>query len=344
MRAAGARQPALMAAATTYVTSLNRLELDGQDAGLLRSVEGGEPYGEVVQEGATTPGAVVGKRLGPVHYADIAIECSLTPSAPLANWIGATLGRRAPRHDGAIVELDRNYDEVSRLVFHHAVIHEIEFPALDAADTQQGYLTLRIAPESTRRHAGSGTWQAIGSDKSPVARDKGPRTCDFQLKVDGLTGSFVSKVHPLVVRQLLTESLAEDGSPRLTPGGLEIPDLVVTLREATDWYAWRDAFMVDRTGAERTGTLEYLAQDMKKVLARIAFSGMGIHSLVAERIEEGAAAPRRLRASMYCENLSYGLPLAMSTTSTAMEPTAPSRVAVIAPLASRRPFALTELA
>jgi hypothetical protein len=328
-------------ATTTYVTSVNRLEVDGQDAGLVRSVEGGAPYGEVVKEVATTPGAAVGKRLGAVHYADIAVECSLSPSAPLANWIAATLGGSAPRHDGAIIEVDQAYSEVSRLAFHNALIREIEFPALDATDTQQAYLTLRIAPESTRRQPGSGARQAIASPMG--ARATVQRTSDFQLNVDGLTGSVVSKVDPLVVRQLLTEPLAEDRIPRLTPAGLEIPDLVVTLREAADWYAWRDAFMVDGTGAERGGTLEYVTQDMRTVRARIAFSGLGIHSLVAERIEEGAAGPRRLRAAMYCENLSYGPPVAAPTTSTE-EPAAPSRVEVIAPLASRRPFALTQLA
>jgi hypothetical protein len=122
----------------------------------------------------------------------------------------------------------------------------------------------------------------------------------------------------------------------------------VTLREAADWYAWRDAFIVAGTGAERTGTLEYLAQDLKQVLARIEFSGLGIHSLVAERAEGDAAGPRRIRVSMYCESLSYGSPVAASSTSStsiADGPTPPSRVDVIAPLASRRrPFALTERA
>ena len=80
--------------AVTHLPSHIRLELDGQDAGPLGSVEGGEPYAEVVQEAGTTPGAVVGKHLGAVHFADITIECSLTPGAPLANWIAATLGRK----------------------------------------------------------------------------------------------------------------------------------------------------------------------------------------------------------------------------------------------------------
>jgi hypothetical protein len=332
-----------MAVASAQVTSYRRLELDGQDAGPLRSIEGGEPYAEVLEEAAAIPGAAAGKHIGPPHYSDIVIECGLVPSAPIANWITGTLGRTAPRHDGAIVEIDRDFKEVSRLAFRNAIIREIEFPALDSADSRPAYLTLRLAPESTRRQGGSGARQPIGT--SPMgARARAPRTSDFQLKVDGLTGS-LSKVAPLVVKQVLAESVGEERFGGLAPAGLEIPDLVVTLRESADWYAWRDAFMVDGTGSERSGTLEYLAQDLKNVVGRIEFSGLGIHSLVAERAEEGVAGVRRVRASMYCENLSYGPPAAVSTSASApSEPTPPSRVDVITPLAARRPFALPELA
>ena len=54
----------------TYGAAYNRLELDGKDAEPLRSVEGGEPYGEVVQA-AVGAGNVIRKRIGALHYADI---------------------------------------------------------------------------------------------------------------------------------------------------------------------------------------------------------------------------------------------------------------------------------
>jgi hypothetical protein len=333
-----------VAATTHFTSSHNRLELDGQDAGPLLTVEGGEPYAEVVSEAGTTVGAVVGKHLGAVHYADITIECSLTPGPPLANWIAATLSRNAPSYDGAIVELDSNLNEVSRLKFQNAVVREIEFPGLDTTEKRRADLIVRLAPESTLRQAGSGVRHAIGADTTPVgATSKQQQTSNFQLTIDGLTGSSVTKVDPLVVGQVFTESLTTDRIPLLVPTGLRIPDLVVTLREAADWYAWRDAFMVAGIADERSGTLEYLAQDMKTVLVRIEFRGLGIHSLVAERTGDAVGGPRRMRASMYCENLTYVLPVAGSAPSSAQPPAPPSRVDVIAPLASRRPFARMKL-
>ena len=115
----------------------------------------------------------------------------------------------------------------------------------------------------------------------------------------------------------------------------------MTLPEAPDWYAWRDAFIVGRTGVERTGTLEYLSPDLRSVVARIEFSGLGIHSLVRERSEEGAERLRRVQASIYCENLSYGpVVAAPQTDSRPFGP--PSRVAVGASLAAERPAVRSE--
>lgn len=321
----------------------HRLELDGQDAGPLRSVEGGDPYGDVVEESVNGAGPAVGKRIGAIRYTDIALQCALIPSAPLIDWIAATIGRSAPRRGGAIVEQDENYKEISRLTFKNAVIREVEFPAPDAAKKESAYLKIRFAPESTKLQAGSGAQQATASGSIRGASKAAPRVCDFRLKIDGIDASRASQAARLVVRQVLVESVTEGGSVQLAPAGLELPDLVVTLPEAPDWYAWRDAFIVGRTGVERTGTLEYLSPDLRSVVARIEFSGLGIHSLVRERSEEGAERLRRVQASIYCENLSYGpVVAAPQTDSRPFGP--PSRVAVGASLAAERPAVRSELA
>jgi hypothetical protein len=325
-----------MPPARTYSAAYNRLELDGKDAGPLRSVEGGEPFGEVVQA-AVGAGNVIRKRIAALRYADISIECGLIPSGPVANLISATLGRSFHRHSGAVVEHDDNYRETSRLAFEDATIHEVEFPALHASQQEPAYLTIRLAPDRTERQTGSGAQQPKDPDMIRGARTKPPRRCDFRLQIDGLDATRVSAVSPLVVRQVIAERMPGEQRVYDTPA-LEIPDLVVTLAEAADWYAWRDAFLVGATGPERTGKLEYLSPDRKDALAWIEFSGLGIHSLVRERSEEGAQGIRQVRASMYCGNLSYGPVVAPSPAAAAPDAswerlTPPSRVDVTVPLA-----------
>ncbi len=335
-----------MAQASAYGAAYNRLEIDGNDAGPLRSVEGGDPYGEVVQV-AGGAGSVTDKRIGALHYADIAIECRLVPSGPLADWIRAWLGGNLLWHSGAIVEFDRDFRETSRFPF-RATIREVEFPALDANRREPAYLTVRLAPEETERQTGSGAMQPKDAGMIRGAPTKPPRSCDFRLHIDDLETKPVSEVGPLVVRQVIGEPMVGEAREYERPRWLEIGDLVVTLPEADDWYDWRDAFIVRGTGPEareRSGRLEYLSQDGKDVLARIEFSGLGIHSLVRERSEEGAPAVRRVRASMYCGNLSLvAPPPAVGAPDGSRNRFTPrSRVDIIVPLEPGRALARPDL-
>jgi hypothetical protein len=319
------------------VRSALSLQLQGQDH-LLRSAEGGELYGEVVQTTLPMPRGVVRKHIGAVGYRDIAIECAPSVSSdPLSNWISATLAGSAPRVGGAIVE--QGHNQWGRLEFTNAAIREVEFPALDAADKQDAYLTVRFAPETTRRQAGAGA-QPIASGGAKSA-GRAARS-NFRLAIDGLDTSKINSIGPLVVRQVFPEPPA--GELRVTEAlpWLEVSDLIVTLPEAADWYAWHDDFLGKGAGMERRGTLELISQDRTSVVARIEFRGLGIHSLVRERIEQPAPdipGGPRVRAVMYCEEVVYGPggPAQLdSQTPIASEVLVRSRVGVTAPLGAGR--------
>lgn len=299
------------------------LWLEGQDSGRLHSVEGGEPYGEVVALTYPPPGRSIEKAISAVHYVDIALACSAVPPAPLMGWISGMLGGLAPVHAGAVVP-EQAYTKQARLEFTNAVIREVEFPGLNAAARQPVYMTVRVAPGLTRRVSGSQP-SSVGAVGSSLY------SSDFTLKIPGLDCSHVAEIGPLVVSQ--------------TPNGLDVADLVVTLPEDEDWYDWRD----DLLGAthlgyaspfRKTGTLEYISR--QALLARIDFTGLGIHSLVVEPATASATrSNRRMRVSMFCESLRYTVvappPTADATTKLieASGGAIPSRVDAIAPLAAR---------
>lgn len=56
----------------TYSAGNFALRIAGADGGLLRSIEGGEPFTPVITEPPT--GGVVGKHLGAVQYAPFVLE------------------------------------------------------------------------------------------------------------------------------------------------------------------------------------------------------------------------------------------------------------------------------
>jgi hypothetical protein len=93
------------------------------------------------------------------------------------------------------------------------------------------------------------------------------------------------------------------------PGVPEVSNLVVTLPEKSvqSFRDWFDDFVVKGNAGseqEKTGSLEFLAADLKTWLFRLDFMGLGILSLApveattADRI-------RRMRAEMYVEEIAF---------------------------------------
>jgi hypothetical protein len=306
-------------AAHSYASALFALELDGVQAGFLEATEGGEAYGDVIEE-TVGPDLVVRKHLAGVRYSDIAIECGAGMTNDIYTWIADMLGRKATRKSGAIVALDYTYTERRRMTFSQALVTEVAFPPLDAASKDSAHLAVKITPEFTQRSSGSGAKQGASVTKGT---QKQWRQSNFRLTIDGLDCTRVSRIESLAVRQAVVEDAVGELRDYLKqPYAVDVGDLVVTLPEshAQDWYAWHHDFVVQGNSSppfEKTGKLQFLAANLKDVLIELTFKGLGIHRLAAER-PEGAMATgiSRVRASMYCEELTLTVP-AWSTSATA---------------------------
>jgi phage tail-like protein len=301
------------------------LELEGTLADLVSSAEGGDPSSDVVVEqlGADL---VVHKHIAGVRYSEIAVTCGPEPSTALSQWIDDTLDRRPSRKSGAIVTYDTQGKEASRLSFTNALISEIGFPKLDAGSKDSARLTIKLAPELTRRSAGSGA-------AAPLQRAAAKKwlPANFRLTIDGLDCTHVSKIEALSIRQAIVEQAA--GSVRdfeTQPSHLEIPDVVATMPEshASDFYAWLDDFVVKGRSSEtdeKNGTLEFLSSDLKHAFFTLDLRHLGIFKLALD--QAASESIRNVTASMYCEEMSltaareltaatFGSPLSRADTQT----------------------------
>jgi hypothetical protein len=322
----------------SYTTVPWALELNGVDAGAPNAVKGGEAYGDVIDE-TVGPDLVVRKHIGGVRYSDIEIECGAGMTSDVYTWIANMLARKAPRKSGAVVSFDSGGTERQRLAFSNGLITEVGFPALDSASKDAAHIKLKITPEETQRPPASGTSTTV-----PLPKGKQWFRSQFRLTIDGLDCSGVSRIEPLVARQALVESPAGAGALRdyiQEPSALDVGDLVVTLREsqAQDWYAWQDELVpaqrqlgrvldrdrpllatdVGRRGNlgpafERTGKLQFLAPNARDAIFELGFKGLGIYRLAAEQ-EAATQGISVVRASMYCEELTFAVP-APSTSAT----------------------------
>ena len=185
---------------------------------------------------------------------------------------------------------------------------------------------------------------------------------NFRLTIDGLDCTRVNLIESLVVRQAVVESpVGELRDYEKEPSAVDVGDFVLTLAEShsQDWYAWHHDFVVrGYSGAqfEKAGKLQFIAPNLRDVLFELSFKGLGIHRLAAEPHQAAAEGIRRVRASMYCEELTFAIPAgATSAPATATSPNGsapspnggtpaaappPSRVEAVPTIAPLRPESL----
>ena len=264
------------------------LELDGKDVGILVAGEGGEPVAAVIAE--ADPTNVVRKHLGEVTYSPIRMSFGSGMGEPLYQWIADWLGGKQGSKSGALVFLDMNFQEQSRLEFEEALITEFGFPALNAGSKDPARFSLTLQPVLTRGSKGSGKRAGLGSKATKTLL-----ASNFRLAIDNLPGTNkVMRVDALVVRQ----------APSQPP---EIPDLVFTLAEAESAgvVTWFEELVQAKHGdqGERSGTLQMLGPDMMSALFTLTLSNLGVYRVERSRFESAAETIASVRVSAYCEQI-----------------------------------------
>lgn len=263
------------------------LQIEGSDAGYLLAVEGGHPFGVVVDE------APDGKRLAGVSYAPIVLDVGASMDPALHEWVAAMLDGTQKAASGAILLLDYDYRERSRIDWKEAVITEVEFPGADASVKDPPRVRVTIQPQSTRTAVGSGAKYQPKSTGKPTA--KGSAGSAFRFTVSGLELACikVAEVAPFAVRH---------GRER------DVADVVFWLAEseAAPFVQWFDDFVINgnnSAGQERTATLSFLGHSLTQELLRIDFRGLGIFRVSHERREAGLDRVSRVKVEMYCQSV-----------------------------------------
>lgn len=266
------------------------LTLGDTEYGLV-SAEGGDISAPVIREVA---GGVVRKRLGTPAPEPIVLSFDLSLHPEIYHWIAEFWrGDYTPR-SGSLISLDMNGKAQSELFFENAVISTTTIPAMDAASKTPCTLTVQLAPERTRRTAGSGA--VVGFDQKP----KQPWLPSFfDLAIEGLDTKRVSRIDPLTV-------VADER------GAIDFPDLHVLLSPAgaEEWFAWHDEFVVSgHADKEKSGLLTFFARDLRTKLGRLKLDGLGITRLAPEPAQKtGVEQVVRLGANLYCESMELAVP------------------------------------
>jgi hypothetical protein len=282
------------------------LELEGQPASLLESVEGGNAFTEVLLE-PPGPDLIQRKRPGPVKFEDIVIQVPLGGNPKLlTNWITETLTKGPIPRNGALLYADFNNTEIRRLEFFNALLTEVSFPALDGASKDAASITLRITPQTTHLSGGKGkALQAPGNKSKPALRS------NFRFNVQGLENACknIFQVDSIVAKRPMAKLAAGQEKFR-QPGsgsgvlGCSTVNLTLPVADAGPFYNWfDDVALKGNPAGERAGLLEWLSGDLNTVMGALLFGGLGIVRIVHDSTEANSDKIQTIHVEMYCETM-----------------------------------------
>jgi phage tail-like protein len=297
--------PAVGGGKRSYVAAKYALEIDGQFAGWIESVEGGH-----ATSGVESGRAGIEQKRGPgVRYEDIRVNCGTGMSRNLYDWIQASFNHQYSRKNGAVIAADYNYNEVERLDWFNGVITEVGFPALDASSKDAAKMTIMISPETTRVSTRTGG-RVGGTYKNDQAIQKKWLPSNFRLQIDGLEAACtrVNKIEAIVVGQGRSAGYGARGMA----GGLQASNLVITLPEADakPFYMWLEGVRTEGKGImgggrERNGTLAFLTPNLQEALFTLTFRGLSIARLTPEKVEAHSENIRRAKAEMTYQSIAF---------------------------------------
>jgi hypothetical protein len=291
-----------------YASGKFAIELGGQSAGWVRSVEGGGGSADIAEALANSG---IDKHIATPQYDDFTVEVPVGPSGLLRDWIKAAWNGDAPAKDGAIVVADYLGRAKQRAEFHEALISEISFPACDGASKDPAYLTIKFAPYiSTFKKAGN----ELIKDPAPT-KQKGWLPSNFRLNIDGLPCERVKKIDSFTIKQtLVDDSLGEIRDYAKEPAKIEYPNLTLLIPQ-TDidgWHKWYESFLVKANNAnqnEKNGTLALLAANQKDVLGEITLEGIGLKRFTPFlRSEANADSIAHFEVELYVESMTIQFP------------------------------------
>lgn len=289
-----------------YTSAQYVLELDGAMAGNLFSAEGGNVYGEVVNEKIGTD-RIQRKHVGRAKYEDLTITCGAEMSQELSEWIKGTIAGMGSRKNGAVVMADHNGQVLNRLVFYNAFIKEISFPVFDSSSKEAGKITLKLSCGYTQRSypGGSVSMNAFSQQQ------KRWQLSNFQLKIDGLDQAVAraSKIEAITITQRVSQdAIGNAKGYNVEPTFIEVSHLTVTVPDdySDSLRQWMDNIVLNgNSGDERAGVINVLAANKQDILFSLTLSNLGIFKLTPEQSDAGKTDIRRIKADMYCEDVDF---------------------------------------
>lgn len=288
----------------SYAASMFVVDVGGSFQGYAKKASIGELKWDV-HESKLGSDLITKKMITNHTYGDFTIDMGVAMGGKLYDWIKASFDKAYTRMDGAVIVANANYDALRRYEYYQALITKIATPKVDGASKDAGYFSITMKPELMKWAPGSGKIEApIG------ATQKLWMTNNFRLDIGGLNCTTVRSVDAFSWEQkTVANAYGHLKDAELLPTGLQCSDLTFNIASGEDgkilddWLkkadAWHQGGSTEKD--HKTGTLTFLAQDMKTELGSITFEGMGFKEIGKQDLERGEKV-FETKISMYIEH------------------------------------------
>ncbi|HTJ43383.1 MAG TPA: phage tail protein [Kofleriaceae bacterium] len=295
-----------MALGTTrsYAVSQFEFSLEKEEPFHVKSIEGGLPKGNVVEEQIGTNVEFV-KHLSTVDVEPLSIELGMQEARSMLCWIQQSWNNDFCRKNGHVVHADFDYKQQFQYDFINALITETTFPTLDAAGKEMAMLKVKLQPEDVNFKKGGGP--KLKAQAHNFQRQKMWPTSCFKFELEGVDTSHVAKIEGFTVKQgVKSYHTGRARYARWEPTKLTFPDLSVHVpfAYAGDLFDWYKESMdgAQDPSLQTTGSIVYLAPNKEDVVFEIELSGVGIKALTIDKSER-AESVKRAKCDLYVSNM-----------------------------------------
>lgn len=295
-----------MAANRSYTAGRFACDLDGEVAGYVKSVSGGNIKGEVAVH-QLGPDNVQKKHLATIVHEPFTLEVGMGMSRSFYEWIQASFDKGHVTKSGEMIAADFDYCAQSARVFTGAHISEVTIPALDASSKEPAYMTLKIDPERIRyeKRGGEKLNGQIGTATkkwltSAFVVEIGDLPCDGVAKVDSFTWK----------QSIIKDQVGKFRECTKHPAKVEVPNLKlsISMKDIEPWRAWHESFVINGNCSdadEVTGSITFLGPDHNEELAEITLDHVGIISLTQAKQEANKEEIARFEVELYVEQMRF---------------------------------------
>jgi hypothetical protein len=287
---------------SAYTHGRFQLILDGHpSSAFVKSAEGGLVKANLIEE-STGPNNLKIKHLSTAEIEPISLDVGIAATMDVIAWFRDSWKKKASRRNGAIVYADFDGHSQFEQEFYRALVTEVTFPTLDASSKDGMFIKVKIAPEEValRQVAALPVFGIVDPLQKMFS------SCAFQLEIDGIECSKVSKIEGISFKQGTKPVYnGRHRWPQIEPTKIEFSDFSVHMPVAhaqpmLDWYQSSviDGVRDDKT--QRTGAIVFLSADRTMPLFRISLDQVGVRNASLAKAESGGDSIKRVKFDLFC--------------------------------------------